>query len=74
MKPLFRLLREKEVLTSLKSAPEKTVLRNLFVIPKKLSCKPGFLKNVHTGKCMDINECEAIPGLCLGQSEYYYCS
>jgi hypothetical protein len=23
----------------------------------------GFLKNVHTGKCMDINECEAIPGM-----------
>jgi len=23
----------------------------------------GFLKNVHTGKCMDINECEAIPGI-----------
>ena len=34
--------------------------------PEKLSCQPGFLKNVHTGKCMDINECEAIPGLCLG--------
>ena len=34
--------------------------------PKQLSCQSGFLKNVHTGKCMDINECEAIPGLCIG--------
>ena len=30
--------------------------------PGDLACEPGFLKNVHTGKCMDINECEAIPG------------
>ena len=30
--------------------------------PSKLDCNTGFLKNVHTGKCMDINECEAIPG------------
>jgi hypothetical protein len=30
--------------------------------PGDLSCESGFLKNVHTGKCMDINECEAIPG------------
>jgi hypothetical protein len=30
--------------------------------PDILACDPGFLKNVHTGKCMDINECEAIPG------------
>ena len=30
--------------------------------PASLACEPGFLKNVHTGKCMDINECEAIPG------------
>ena len=28
----------------------------------KLDCSIGFLKNVHTGKCMDIDECEAIPG------------
>lgn len=28
----------------------------------EMSCQPGFLKNVYTGKCMDINECEAIPG------------
>ena len=34
--------------------------------PDKLECDTGFLKNVHTGKCMDINECEAIPGLCYG--------
>ena len=30
--------------------------------PDRLECKTGFLKNVHTGKCMDIDECEAIPG------------
>ena len=31
--------------------------------PDELACdQAGFLKNVHTGKCMDINECEAIPG------------
>ncbi|XP_059085513.1 fibrillin-2-like [Tigriopus californicus] len=34
--------------------------------PDALACEPGFLKNVHTGKCMDINECEAIPDLCTG--------
>ena len=33
--------------------------------PEELACsEPGLLKNVHTGKCMDIDECEAIPGLC----------
>ena len=32
--------------------------------PDQLVCdQHGFLKNVHTGKCMDINECEAIPGV-----------
>ncbi len=33
--------------------------------PSNLACQPGFLKNFHTGKCMDINECEAIPGKLL---------
>lgn len=32
--------------------------------PAELDCRPGFLKNAHTGRCMDINECEAVPGLC----------
>ncbi len=26
-------------------------------------CAEGFLRNAHTGACMDVNECEAIPGL-----------
>ena len=34
--------------------------------PQNLSCQLGFIRNVHTGRCMDINECEAIPGLCIG--------
>ncbi len=29
-------------------------------------CGQGRLRNVHTGRCMDINECEAVPGLCAG--------
>lgn len=34
--------------------------------PQKLDCDKGFLKNIHTGQCVDIDECEAIPALCEG--------
>ena len=30
--------------------------------PDSLECGDGFLKNVHTGECKDIDECDAIPG------------
>ena len=30
--------------------------------PDQLTCPDGFLKNVHTGDCSDIDECDAIPG------------
>ncbi|CAB3384639.1 Hypothetical predicted protein [Cloeon dipterum] len=32
--------------------------------PDQLDCDHGFLKNVHSGECVDIDECEAIPSLC----------
>ncbi|KAJ8945202.1 hypothetical protein NQ318_013652 [Aromia moschata] len=36
--------------------------------PSRLECDTGFLKNLKTGECVDINECEAIPHLCSGGS------
>ena len=30
--------------------------------PDEMPCQQGFITNAHTGKCMDVNECEAIPG------------
>ncbi|XP_018574078.1 fibrillin-2-like [Anoplophora glabripennis] len=36
--------------------------------PSRLECEIGFLKNLKTGECVDINECEAIPHLCSGGS------
>ncbi|XP_025412034.1 fibrillin-2-like isoform X2 [Sipha flava] len=29
-------------------------------------CDIGFLKNLHSNQCIDIDECEAIPGICKG--------
>ncbi|XP_014244418.1 fibrillin-2-like [Cimex lectularius] len=34
--------------------------------PHNLPCDEGYLQNIHSGMCVDINECEAIPGLCIG--------
>ncbi|XP_022906889.2 fibrillin-2-like [Onthophagus taurus] len=34
--------------------------------PSRLECDIGFLKNTRSGRCEDINECEAIPYLCSG--------
>ncbi|KRT83823.1 EGF-like domain containing protein, partial [Oryctes borbonicus] len=34
--------------------------------PSRLECEIGYLKNQKTGECVDIDECDAIPYLCLG--------
>ncbi|KAM7285248.1 putative coiled-coil domain-containing protein 64A [Ixodes scapularis] len=32
--------------------------------PSQLECDKGYITNIHSRGCQDVNECEAIPGLC----------
>lgn len=32
--------------------------------PEKLECDRGFITNIQSKSCLDVDECEAIPGLC----------
>ncbi|XP_067140465.1 fibrillin-2-like [Centruroides vittatus] len=32
--------------------------------PSKLECDRGFITNIQSKSCLDVDECEAIPGLC----------
>ncbi|XP_039615423.1 fibrillin-2 isoform X1 [Polypterus senegalus] len=34
--------------------------------PQPQPCRRGFLANIRTGACQDVNECQAISGICLG--------
>ncbi|XP_065299649.1 fibrillin-2-like isoform X2 [Dermacentor albipictus] len=32
--------------------------------PRQLECDRGYITNIHSRGCQDVNECEAIPGIC----------